>query len=192
MNSAKELHGQFLADVEKLTGKPREEWKTILQTSATPRHSDRMRLLQERYGLPYRVCYLLASDADESGRQYSDPGGLIDAMYKGRENLRPVHDALTELVMMRGSDVTTSVGKTMVTFRRKHVFAQIKPGSRTRVDFGLALPEMEKPARLVATGGLEKGDRISYRIPVENPEQVDRELEAWLERAYAATAPGPT
>ena len=190
MNSAAELHKQFLKNVKTLTGKTADEWNVVLQTPATPRHSDRLRLLQEQYGLPYRVCYLLASHADESGRCYSDPGGLVDAMYKGREALRPIHDALTELVMMLGADVTTSVGKTMVTFRRKHVFAQIKPGSKTRIDFGLALPKLETPKRLIDTGGLEKGDRVSYRIAIDKLDQVDRELEAWLERAYAATAPG--
>lgn len=192
MSSAAQIHENFLENVKPLTGRTAEEWRSVLQTPATPRHSDRMRLLQEQHGLPYRVSYLLASYADESGREYSDPGGLIGAMYKGRENLRPIHDSITELVMMQGSDVTTSVGKTMVTFRRKHVFAQLKPGSKTRIDFGLALPKMEAFKRLIDTGGLEKGDRISYRIAIEKMDQVDRELEAWLKRAYLATAPGPT
>ena len=190
MNSARELHSQFLADSQKITGKTIGEWMPILRTPHLTRHTDRMAFLQAQYALPYRIAYLLASHADETRPDYSDSAGLIQAMYSTRKSLRPVHDALTELAMMLGADVTASIAKTMVTFRRKHVFAQIKPATKTRIDFGLALPEMENPQRLIATGGLEKGDRITYRIPIARIEDIDRGLEEWLERAYQATPPG--
>ncbi len=191
MNSATELYRRFLSEVPQQTGKTAEQWKALLQAEALQRHSDRLNFLQTEHSLPYRLAYLLASHADETRPDYSDPAGLIEAMYRNRENLRPIHDSLTELTMQQGADVTTSIGKTMVTFRRKHVFAQIKPAGRMRIDFGLALPRIVDPKRLISTGGLEKGDRISYRIPVSAVDEIDRELEEWLDRAYRATAAGP-
>lgn len=190
MISASQIHQQFLFDVEKQTGRTADGWKSLLRTPSLQRHSDRMRYLQTEHSLPYRMAYLLASHADETRPAYSDETGLIEAMYVNRESLRAVHDALTELIMLQGSDVTASVAKTMVTFRRKHVFAQMKPASKTRIDFGLALPDITVPRRLISTGGLEKGDRITYRIAIANIDQIDGELETWLEKAYQATAPG--
>lgn len=62
----------------------------------------------------------------------------------------------------------------------------------TRIDFGLALPLVElPPPTLIATGGLQKGDRISYRIAVSQQSDINGELRQWLERAYNATAAGP-
>ena len=190
MNSASELYRQFRADSRQVTGKTIDEWMPLLRTPQLTRHSDRMAFLQTQHALPYRVAYLLASHADETRPDYSDSAGLIEAMYSTRKSLRPVHDALTDLVMSQGADVTDSIAKTMVTFRRKHVFAQIKPAAKNRIDFGLALPELETQPRLIATGGLEKGDRITYRIPIQSIEDIDRNLEEWLERAYQATSPG--
>ena len=191
LNSASELYKGFLTQVQQQTGKTADQWKALLQNPAYPQHSDRMRFLQTKHSLSYRLAYLLASHADETRPDYSDPAGLIAAMYQNRRELRPIHDALTELAMLQGEDVTASCGKTMVTFRRKHVFAQIKPATNTRIDFGLALPEMEPAGRLIATGGLAKGDRITYRLPVMALKDVNAELEKWLEQAYLATAPGP-
>lgn len=151
-----------------------------------------MEWLRNQHGLEYRPAYLLASHADETRPTYANPSGLVDAMYQGSNAaLRPVHDSLTELILMLGTDIKISVAKTMVTFRRKHVFTQIKPATKTRIDLGLALPFInEPPARVLSTGGLEKGDRISYRIAITSQADIDRELEAWLQRAYEATAPG--
>jgi len=193
VNTASAIYRQFLDDAQQQTGRSAEAWKALLQANGLVRHSDGLRWLQQEHGLPDRAAYLLASHADESRPDYTDEAGLLQALYSlGKQALRDLHDALTELVMLLGSDVTMSVGKTMVTFRRKHVFAQIKPASKTRIDFGLALPLVElPPTTLIPTGGFEKGDPITYRITISEERDIDANLERWLERAYSATAAGP-
>ncbi len=193
MNTAPVLYAQFLQDIKQKTGRSADDWKALLQSEGLTRHRDCMQWLRNQHGLEYRSAYLLASHADETRPTYADQSGLVDAMYKTcNAALRPVHDSLTESIMMLGTGIKISVAKTMVTFRRKYVFAQIKPATKTRIDLGLALPFInEPPARLLSTGGLEKGDRISYRIAVTSEADIDRELEAWLQRAFEATVPGP-
>ena len=61
--------------------------------------------------------------------------------------------------------------KTIVPLYRKHVFAQIKPTTRTRIDLGLALKDTKVPKRLIDTGGLAKKDRISHRIEITSIER---------------------
>ena len=76
----------------------------------------------------------------------------------------------------------------MVPLYRKHVIAQIKPATRTRIDFGLALGATKAPARLVDTGGFKKKDRITHRIEVQSKADIDGELKRWLKTAYELDA----
>jgi hypothetical protein len=72
----------------------------------------------------------------------------------------------------------------MVPFYRKHVFAQVKPATATRVDVGFAFGDRKAEGKLISTGGFEKGDRITHRIPVTAVGGIDGELKKWLKHAY--------
>src|SRR5262245_56879918 len=90
--------------------------------------------------------------------------GYVDAMYANKANLRPIHDALIELGRSLGSDVKVCPCETIVPLYRHHVFAQVKPSTKTRIDFGLALGDTKANGRLIDTGGFAKKDRITHRI----------------------------
>ena len=67
---------------------------------------------------------------------------------------------------------------------RNHVFAQIKPATRTRIDMGFALKDMKPTGRLIDTGGFAKKDRITHRIPIGSLADIDDEVKHWLKFAY--------
>jgi hypothetical protein len=69
------------------------------------------------------------------------------------------------------------------------VFAQIKPATNTRIDFSLALGAAKAAGRLISTGGYEKKDRLTHRIPVASLADIDGELKRWLKTAYELDAP---
>jgi hypothetical protein len=73
-----------------------------------------------------------------------------------------------------------------VPLYRKHVFAQIKPTTNTRMDLGLALTHYpgKPPKRLIDTGGLAKKDGITHRIPITSVKEIDGEAKKWLTTAY--------
>jgi len=77
-----------------------------------------------------------------------------------------------------------------VPLYRNHVFAQVKPSTRTRIDFGLALAKFEGrlPARLIDTGGKEKKDRITHRFEITELGDIDGEMRKWLKTAYELDA----
>jgi hypothetical protein len=113
--------------------------------------------------------------------------GYVEAMFSGgKAGLRPLFERLLETGFAVASDVKACPGKTIVPLYRRHVFAQIKPTTRTRIDLGLALAREKArlPKRLIDTGGREKGDRITHRIEVTRLEDVDDGLRRWLKRAY--------
>jgi hypothetical protein len=74
--------------------------------------------------------------------------------------------------------------QTIVPLYRKHVFAQIKPTTRTRIDFGLALKDTPASGRLIDTGGFAKKDRITHRIPITSLSEIDDQVKYWLKVAY--------
>src|SRR6185436_3551489 len=109
----------------------------------------------------------------------------VEEMYAGpKAALRPLFDALLTLGLSVGADVKACPCKTIVPLYRNHVFAQIKPTTRTRIDLGLALGGTKAPKRLVDTGGLAKKDRITHRIEIAKPADIDDEVKRWLKTAY--------
>lgn len=114
--------------------------------------------------------------------------GMVDAMFVGKESLRPIYDRLLATCLGIAGDVTASPGKTIVPIYRRHVIAQIKPSTKTRLDLGLALGNMKTPKRLVDTGGFQKKDRITHRIAVTSLADIDADLSKWLKTAYERDA----
>ena len=79
--------------------------------------------------------------------------------------------------------------QTIVPLYRNHVFAQIKPTTQTRIDFGLALGDTKKtPKRLIDTGGFAKKDRITHRFEITSLKDIDDEVKKWLKIAYERDA----
>ena len=106
----------------------------------------------------------------------------------GKAGLRPVYEALLKVGLSAGRDIKACPCKTIVPLYRNHVIAQIKPTTRTRIDFGLALGATKAPKRLIDTGGFKKGDRITHRIEVTSPGDIDADLKRWLKKAYELDA----
>jgi hypothetical protein len=102
--------------------------------------------------------------------------------------LRPIYDELLRLGLRQGKDVKACPCKTIVPLYRHHVFAQIKPTTRTRIDLGFALKDTPSTGRLLDTGGLAKGDRITHRIPITSLAEIDDEVKHWLKAAYELDA----
>ncbi|MDA1050946.1 MAG: DUF5655 domain-containing protein [Planctomycetota bacterium] len=126
----------------------------------------------------------MGSLASKGALEY-DPEALVDAMFFGsKAALRPLFEKLLKIGLAIGKDVKACPCKTIVPLYRRHVFTQIKPATNTRLDLGLALKNTKTPERLIDTGGISKGDRITHRIPIETVSDIDAEVKHWLKIAY--------
>ena len=126
----------------------------------------------------------MGREAGSEEQYLADAARYVEAMFSGpRAALRPLYDALYDLARSY-PDAKLSPGKTIVPIYRKHVIAQIKPTTNTRIDFGLALGDTPATGRLIDTGGLAKKDRITHRIEIRTLEDIDEEVREWLERAW--------
>lgn len=191
----------ILGNLKGKTGRSLEEWVALVEAEGPRDESGRRTWLTKVHGLGGSTAWMVAEWSVGKGREGVDgeaylaaAPGYVETMYAGgKAALRPLHEALIERARALGPDVRICPCETIVPLYRTHVFAEIRPTTRTRIDLGLALRHVSDPltGRLLPTGGLEKKDRITHRIPVQSEADLDAELETWLRTAYELDAPGP-
>ena len=183
---------KWIEELPGKTGRSLAEWIALTKTSGPPTEKERREWLKKEHKLGTNAAAWIAERVDGKGTEEDSPKAYlkaaaewVEAQYSGpRAALRPLYEQLLKLGLSLGKDVKASPGKTMVPFYRKHVFAQIKPSTNTRIDLGFALGNMKTPKRLIDTGGYEKKDRITRRIEVRSKDDIDDELERWLKKAF--------
>jgi hypothetical protein len=183
---------KWIADLRPKTGRSLEEWLTLVKNEGPATEKGRREWLKQEHGLGTNSAWWIAERAAGRGFEEDDPETYlhtaeqyVEAMFAGsKAGLRPVYDALLKLGKSLAKDVKACPGKTIVPLYRKHVFAQIKPSTRTRIDFGFALKNTKAEGRLLETGGFAKGDRITHRIEITSLADIDEEVKHWLQVAY--------
>ncbi len=186
-----------MRNLEELTGRTPDEWAEFIRREGPATVEERRTWLKAEHGMGTNYAAWLANRADGVGLDETDPEAYlsqaakwVEAMYAGpKAALRPLHDMLLAEGRQLGDDVRVCPCKTIVPLVRKHVFAQIKPTTRTRIDLGLALKDTPASGALIDTGGYAKGDRISHRIAVSSMDDITDELRHWLRAAYTLAAP---
>jgi hypothetical protein len=181
-----------IARLKEKTGRSLDEWLKLVNKSGPTTEKERREWLKEHYNLGTNYSGWIAEQSVGKGTEDTDPGEYLKAadryveeMYSGgKSGLRPIYDQLLTLGLGMGKDVKACPCKTIVPLYRNHVFAQIKPSTRTRIDFGLALGATRDKGRLVETGGFAKKDRITHRIAISSPDEIDGEVKRWLKTAY--------
>jgi hypothetical protein len=183
---------KWINELPAKTGRSLEDWVALTKQSGPPTENERREWLKKEHKLGTNAAWWIAERADGKGTEEDSPDAYlktaaewVEAQYSGpRAALRPLYEQLLKLGFSLGKDVKACPCKTMVPFYRNHVFAQIKPSTNTRIDFGFALGNLKTPKRLIDTGGYEKKDRITRRIEVKSRADIDDELKRWLGKAY--------
>ncbi len=180
------------ATLKEKSGRSLDEWLVLVKKSGPRTEKERVEWLKQQHGLGTNSARWIAERTEGKGVEMESPEayrtaaeGYVEAMFAGPKHaLRPVYDALLELGLGLGADVTACPCQTIVPLYRNHVFAQIKPTTRTRLDLGLALGARKAEGRLIDTGGYAKRDRITHRIGIESAAEIDEEVTRWLRIAY--------
>jgi hypothetical protein len=185
---------EWIVSLPAKTGRSLDEWVELVRSAGPPSEKERREWLKREHGLGTNTAWWIAGRADGKMMEDDDVDSYlaaaeryVDEMFSGvKAGLRPLYDELLRVALATGAEAKASPGKTIVPFYRNHVFAQIKPTNRTRIDLGLALKGHDGPIpeRLADTGGAAKGDRITHRIPIMSIEDIDGEVKRWLRVAY--------
>ncbi len=181
----------WIATLREKTGRSLEEWVAFIHEAGPPTEKERRDWLKSEHKLGTNTAWWLAERSVGKGGEDDTPEAYlatalryVEDMFAGKPQLRPLYDALLALGFSIAPDVKACPGKTIVPLYRNHVFAQIKPTTRTRIDLGFALKDTPASGRLIDTGGFAKKDRITHRIPIASLADIDDEVRRWLKVAY--------
>ena len=192
----------WIASLKVKTGRTLDEWIAHIRRDGPADEKGQRDWLKKKYELGTNTVWYLAEQAreDGTGSAENDPeaylktaAGYVEAQYSGKKAaLRPIYDQLLGVGRLLGKDVKVCPCKTMVPFYRAHVIANITPATNSRVDLGLAMGKHKGklPARLIDTGGKEKKDRITHRIAITSPDEIDDAVRKWLRAAYELDGAG--
>lgn len=185
---------KWIAELPAKTGRSLDEWVAFIRAEGPATEKDCRAWLKAELGLGTNTAWWLAERAKggDQGIMEDDPETYLEAaakyvedMYAGpKAALRPIYERLLALGLGIGPGAKACPCKTMVPLYRNHVFAQIKPTTRTRIDLGFALGDHPVAGRLIDTGGFAKKDRITHRIPITSLDEIDDEVTRWLKAAY--------
>jgi hypothetical protein len=182
----------WVVSLPQKTGRSLDEWIRLVKKEGPRSEKERRDWLKANHGLGTNTAWWIAERAAGRSLEDEDPGaylmaaeGYVSAMFDAKKaGLRPIYDAILKLGLGLGRDVKVCPCKTMVPLYRRHVFAQIKPSTASRIDLGLALEDTTVPDRLIDTGGLAKKDRITHRVAISSLADIDTEVKHWLRFAY--------
>ena len=161
------------------TGKSLEEWKVILKKKSFAKHSEGVKFLKSEYKVTHGFANTIVALSKEENKSSED---LVTAQYKGKETLYPIYEALVKYLKSLGSDVTITPKKGSVSIIRKRQFVLIKPATKTRIDLGFKLKDKPTTNRLENSGPF--GTMCTHRVKISSPEEIDKELKAWIKEAY--------
>lgn len=186
---------EWLAALPEKTGKTAEEWVAIAQSSGLGEKKELSAWLKSEFSFGTNQALWITEFAlgeEDSIAMSTNVGYLnaaerwIDEQYSGKkEHLRPAFEKILNTAYNLSPEVKASPTKTYCSLFRKYAFGQIKPTTNTRIDIGLALADEPCVGKLLDTGGAKKGDRITHRIAITSPNDIDDEVEHWLRLAFS-------
>jgi len=174
------------------TGLTIDDWVARVKSEGPPTEKERREWLKTEHDMGTNYAKWIAGRAEGHGIEDGDPEAYlkaaeknVEAMFSGaRSSLIPLYEKLLTVGVSVGKEAKACPCQTIVPLYRNHVFAQIKPATKTRIDFGFALKDLPASGRLIDTGGFLKKDRITHRIPIFNFDDIDDEFMHWLRMAY--------
>jgi hypothetical protein len=185
---------KWLAELPIKTGHTLDEWIALVKKYAPQDLAARRAWLESKHKLGTNSAWWIAERAAGKGADEDSPEEYlatavkyVEGQYSGpKSHLRAIFEQLLKQGRSLGGDVKICPCKTVVPFYRNHVFAQIKPTTNSRIDFGLCFITYKGklPKRLIDTGGLAKKDRITHRIELTSVDQIDADLKEWLRTSY--------
>lgn len=172
----------YVSNLEKITGKKLNHWAAVVKKSKLAKHGELVNMLKTDHGITYGYANMIVHYAKGGFEAAKDTDTLLATQYKGKENLRPWYDKLIIEISRFGNDVKVSPKKTYVSLVRKKQFAIIQPSTKDRLDVGLNIKGV------TVSGNVEDGSKwnamCTHRIRVENEKTVNKDLIAWIKKAY--------
>ncbi|MDO6713119.1 DUF5655 domain-containing protein [Aliiglaciecola sp. 2_MG-2023] len=182
MATPEEMAQTMRNNVEQKTGKGMNSWFEIITKGQYEKHGQIVKMLKTEFAVTHGFANLIAHDYLNRNATSSNETDLIETQYSGsKQHLKIIYSTIIKALDSL-SEMQIAPKKSYISLRRNKQFALIQPSTKTRVDLGLNLKNVEPQGRLEASGSFNS--MVSHRIKITDINQVDEELIDWLKMAY--------
>ena len=185
---------KWVAELPGKTGKSLDQWAALVGKQGLPTRAARRTWLKDAHGIGGNQAGWIAEYAEGRPTWDADPESYLTnaeeyvaALFAGpKAGLKPIFDEFVLLARALGADVKICPCKTIVPFYRARVFAEVKPTTRSRLDFSVALErDRESVGRLQRNERkIAQKDRLTHTIAIGSMDDIDAEVAGWLKVAY--------
>ena len=184
MISPTDMMSSVTDSMKERTGKTLEEWVAAVQaTKIDPLDQKAVRNWLKAQGVLQNTQWAIADAAARAaGWERPSVEGYIDSQYQGEKAaLRPIFDALREIIEGLGEDVTAEGRGGYTPFVRKRQFAAVQASTKTRVDLGLRFKQAPDSA-LLSTSSLP--GQSTHKLGLSSVDEITGEVTDLIRLAY--------
>ena len=172
------------SSMQERTGKTLEEWVAAVQSAGIdPLDQKAVRNWLKDQGVLQNSQWAIADAAARAaGWERPSVEGYIDSQYQGEKAaLRPIFDALREIIEGLGKDVTAEGRGGYTPFVRKRQFIAIQASTKTRIDLGLRFKQAPDSA-LLSTASLP--GQSTHKLGLSSVDDITDEVADLIRVAY--------
>lgn len=177
----------YLDTIKAKTGKTPKDFQALAKKKGLTQHGEIVAWLKSEFGLGHghanAVVHLIKSAPTAGPAKTADP---VAGHFSGaKAGWRKAYDALAAKVAKFGSDVEIAPNRTYINLvRGTRKFGIIQISSTERIDIGIKLKGADPTERFEAAGSWNA--MVTHRVRITDAKHIDKEVLAWLKRAYAA------
>ena len=184
MISPTDMMSSVTDSMKERTGKTLEEWVAAVQSAGIDLMDQKaVRNWLKSQGVLQNSQWAIADAAARAaGWERPSVEGYINSQYQGEKAaLRPIFDALREIIEGLGEDVTAEGRGGYTPFVRKRQFVAIQASTKTRVDLGLRFRQAPDSA-LLSTTSLP--GQSTHKLGLSSVDEITDEVVELIRLAY--------
>ena len=184
MTSPADMMTSVTDSMKERTGKTLQEWVAAVQSAGVdPLDQKAVRNWLKDQGVLQNTQWAIADAAARAaGWERPSVEGYIDSQFQGEKApLRPVFDALREIIEGLGEDVSVEGRGGYTPFVRKRQFVAIQASTKSRVDLGLRFKQAPD-SDLLSTTSLP--GQSTHKLGLTTIEQITDDVRDLIRLAY--------
>ena len=184
MTSPSDMMTSVTDSMKERTGKTLEEWVAAVQSTGIDALDQKAvrNWLKDQGVLQNSQWTIADAAARAAGWERPSVEGYIDSQYVGEKaSLRAIFDALREIIVGLGEDVSVEGRGGYTPFVRKRQFAAVRASTKTRVDLGLRFRQAPD-SELLSTTSLP--GQSTHKLGLTSAEQITDEVRDLIRLAY--------
>lgn len=182
-----EFEQEFIQTAKEKTGRTLEQWLPVVKKSGLTKQMEITNWLKAEHKLNHLQAQLLAGLYLNNGKPvYQNEASLLDNQFAKCEEMRPLFNAVSEMILKQFPDAQLIPKKTYVSFTATREFAaiNIKP---KEIRLGIDLGDMAFHDTIQKTKLSGPMPRISHMAVITDIKQFDKKLIEYIQLSYNRT-----